>query len=407
MKRFLVTTFILSFSLLLMAGCDTDNNTGKSGYEIFPETIEFIRTQGELEIERNLISGMAVAFVDLNSGFTWTQGFGYADTIQGIPVTEDTMFNIASISKSFTAVAVMQLVEEGLIDLDEPIVTYLPEFSILPHPEYGGDYQNITIRMLLNHTSGIPGDYFGFENLEIELPEWGSISDLVLLITYLETYYKDIALSDSLNQHNPNYMNNLLMNISALTMDFEEGTATSYSNLGYTILGILIASVSNHNDYFYGFVDYMNDHILTPAVMQQSTFIMNEKFESSMAKPYLDILSGQEEVLFVNVPSTGGMFSTAEDMARFMHIILKGGGDLLEGESLNRMIDWGLGFYRWPGAIEMIGHAGGWQHKSQMFLNMEYGIGVFVATNSSIIPSPNVFMERIFRNAIRERQSIE
>lgn len=65
------------------------------------------------------------------------------------------MFQVGSTSKPFTAVAVMQLVEQGIIDLDEPIVTYIPEFSLLTSPVFGGNSDNITTRMLLSNTSGI------------------------------------------------------------------------------------------------------------------------------------------------------------------------------------------------------------------------------------------------------------
>ncbi|MCL2416026.1 MAG: serine hydrolase, partial [Defluviitaleaceae bacterium] len=106
------------------------------------------------------IPGMTVALVDADLGYTWTFGAGFADIEAGRFVNEMTLFDIGSVTKTFTAYAVLQLVEQGIIDLDEPIVTYLPDFSVLPHPVYGGDYRNITARMLLAHISGVPGDTF-------------------------------------------------------------------------------------------------------------------------------------------------------------------------------------------------------------------------------------------------------
>ena len=402
MKKFLIITFV--FSLFFLTGCD--NDTGKSGYEIFPETIELMLSQAEVEMERNFMPGMTVAFVDLDSGFTWTQGFGYADTVRGIPVIDETIFNMASISKPFTAIALMQLVEQGLIDLDEPITTYLPEFSMLPHPEYGGNYQNITIRMLLNHTAGIPRDYGAFErNLDgLGDTNWSFVGGN---IQGLETY-ADIMFMGSLNSHQPEYMNHLLTNISALTMEFTEGIRFKYSNLGYTILGILIASVSGSDNYFEGFIGHMNEHILAPAQMNESTFVMTEEFTSFMAMPYLNALLGQEEVLFVNALSTGGLFSTAKDMARFMHIILASDGIFLCDEYLRKMFDfgeieYGLGFM--PMGTDAIGHTGFWQHSSTMLLNLEYGLGVFIAVNSG--DSPTLFADMILASAIEERNTIE
>ena len=334
MKKILVTTFVLS--LFFLIGCN-----GGVDYGDFPETIGFIIEQAEAEIERGIIPGMSVAFVDLETGFTWTQGFGYADAAEGIPVTDETMFYIGTISQTFTAIAVMQLVEEGLIDLDEPIVTYLPEFRTLD-----GNYQNITTRMLLNHTSGARwAPQWLFETVNImELPMVLNTSDFVYMINYLEFYYEDIILDHSLNQQNPAYMNNLLSYISEYDIFSEEGTAASFSNLGYMLLGILVASVTNQSDYFYGFAEYVNENIFSPAQMSQSTFIMTEDFAPFMALP-----ADGEEMILNNALPSGLVFTTAEDMAKFMHLILEGGGNLIGEAYLSQMVDFsetqiGFGF---------------------------------------------------------------
>ena len=123
--------------------------------ELF-EATKHVATQQATEIMEALsIAGMTIAVVDIDSGFIWLQGLGYANAATREPVTEYTLFSVGSTAKTFTAVAVMQLVEAGLLDLDEPIVTYLPEFSLLPNPAFGGDFRNITARMLLAHVSGV------------------------------------------------------------------------------------------------------------------------------------------------------------------------------------------------------------------------------------------------------------
>ena len=409
MKKLLTLIFILSSFLIV--GCENNEN----GYEIYSETIEMMIETAERRMQSNSIPGMTIAFVDINSDFTWTHSFGYADIEQGILVTEDTLFGISGISNTFTAIAVMQLVEQGLLDLDEPIVTYLPEFSMLPHPEYGGNYQNITTRMLLNNTSGIPRDYWGIEALYRR--------GLSYVITVIASSEDDIIGAASLNSHQPEFMNNFLINISELTMDFEEGTAAAYSNIGYTILGILIASISNDDDYFEGFASYMTDHVLTPAEMNHSTFVMTEEFFPSKATAYRNATTEPDETLLLNIPMS--MFSTGSDMARFMHIILEGGGVLLNNESLMQMVDmtdvefdervggvtrsFGLGFFQpVPSNVAMVGHSGGWQHYSAMFLNLEYGIGVFIAVNSeSGATAPTPFASTALESAVEERQGSE
>ena len=419
MKKMLGFTFILSLFFLIACNGGVD-------YGDFPETIEFIIEQAEAEIERGIIPGISVAFVDLNTGFTWTQGFGYADASEDIPVTNETMFNIDRISQIFTAVAVMQLVEQGLIDLDEPIVTYLPEFNTLDR-----NYQNVTTRMLLNHTSGAewPPTWL-FETINImELPTALNASDFVYLINYLEFYYEDIILFHSLNQQNPAYMNNFLSALSEYYIFPEADPRLSFSPIitGYTILGILLAAVMNQTNYFYGFADYMNEFIFAPAQMSQSTFIMTEELVPYMAMP-----AGGEEVVFANILPAASMFTTAEDMAEFMHLILDGGGILLGEAYLNQMfdvaeneVDRTFGIY---GSHTMVGynhidrgfgfdflgndmvgqsfgfHNFSFQYSSAMYLNLEEGMGVFITMNSERVGGLNLLPSTILRTAIEERQ---
>ena len=82
----------------------------------------------------------------------YTEGFGMADRTRSVPVDADTIFNIGSISKLFCATAVMLLVDDGLMELDNPVVEYLPEFTMADDR-----YRDITVRMLLDHSSGFPG----------------------------------------------------------------------------------------------------------------------------------------------------------------------------------------------------------------------------------------------------------
>ena len=99
-------------------------------------------------------SAVAIALVD-DKRIIWSQGFGLADRDTGQMPTDSTMFGVGSVSKMFAAIAVMKLVDRGVVDLDTPLVTYLPAFRMA-----SAGYENITVRMLLNHSSGFPGtDY--------------------------------------------------------------------------------------------------------------------------------------------------------------------------------------------------------------------------------------------------------
>ena len=316
------------------------------------------------------IAGITIALVDRDSGYTWTQGIGFADIANGIYVDETTLFDIGSVSKTFAAVAVMQLVEQGIIDLDEPIVTYLPNFSVQPHPVHGGDYRNITARMLLSHFSGLPVDFF--------------------------------SGMGTTGRHYRGFMNNILSRLAAAHMDNAELQRFSYANNGFVLAGVLVAHMAGHEDFFQGYLDLTQENIFTPAGMHYTTFEINQNTNNAL--PYTTASLPPEEIVFANVPPAGGLFSNARDMARFMHIILNGGsfdGSQILSEAsvsemfrvqdfdftLSPMVQTGLGTLRMTNPVDgfvSVGHDGNWLtfHTSMQF-DLETGIGVFVSTNST------------------------
>ena len=329
-------------------------------------------------LEELSITGLTIALVDANNDFTWVQGFGYADTGTGRPVDGYSIFGVASISKPFTAIAVMQLVEEGLIDLDEPVVTYLPEFSQLPDHLVGtGDYRNITVRMLLSHASGI-------------------LSDLMASGVFsTDGYYRG-------------YMDNFLDTLAGLPMSAPESYMFAYANNAFTLLGILVATVAtDYDSVFDGFVSYTQENILTPSGMNQSTFMLTDSHMPYLAMPYINAATPDSFAYFNFLP-TGGLFASGYDMARFMHIILGGGnlpegGRLLPARTIRQMLtpqefdlasglDFmipnmqpGIGFIQTThiSGFTYVGHPGNLIHyHSDMVFDLDSGIGVFVSVNS-------------------------
>ena len=125
------------------------------------EKADYSSITGELSqlvqgaVEGAGVTGLSVALVD-DQEIVWSEGFGYADKAEGVEATPETVYQVASISKLFTATAIMQLVEEGEIDIDQPLQTYVPEFSINSRfPEAGP----ITPRDVMTHHSGLPSDW--------------------------------------------------------------------------------------------------------------------------------------------------------------------------------------------------------------------------------------------------------
>jgi len=314
------------------------------------------------------IPGATVALVDIDSGFTWTQGFGFADVENEIFVNENTIFGLGSIAKTFTAIAVMQLVEEGLVNLDTPIVEYLPDFSIQPSPLLGGDYRNITPRMLLTHTSGILPNILGYN----------SVTE---------------------NEYYPDFFNNFLEHLSSYFMNTPEDQVFTYNNNGFNLLGILVAELTGDGDYFDDFAAYMDENLFARADMTSSTFVLGPAHMPYLARPYIDV-DTPATPLFMNSLPTGGLFSTAYDMANFMEIILADDGTLVRPGTIGRMmqahdfdftttlggLEYGLGFMRMVSmdGFRTTGHNGAvFYYYADMILDVENGLGVFVAVNGA------------------------
>ncbi|MCL2527631.1 MAG: serine hydrolase [Defluviitaleaceae bacterium] len=346
-----------------------------------PIIVSAEETTGHLETTRQLaaaraaelmealsISGLTIALVDVDNDFTWLHPLGYADAANQIPVTEQTLFNIGSTAKLFTAVALMQLVEAGVLDLDEPITTYLPEFSVLPNPVHGGDYRNITARMLLTHVSGIHELHYGGA-----FPFDGKDRD---------------------------FMNRFLPILANMHMQNEEINRITYNNTAYAVLSVLVARLIGSENYFEGFENNAQENIFIPAGMVSSSFDVNDSNRPNIALAHLDANTPLGVYQYVSASGVGGMVSNAHDMAQFMHIMLSGGGDILQPatiEAMRQPQDFGIIFPNdipntpmGLGIMHVIhgdgvattGHGGNLLHHTEFLLDFDNGIGVFVSGNS-------------------------
>ena len=203
-------------------------------------------------INSNNVPGVSVAVLKSDQ-IVWSKSFGMANIEQNIPVSDSTMFMLASVSKTVTATALMQLWEDGMIDLDIDINNYLP-FEV-KHP----DYLNIpiTAKMLLAHTSGIK-DNWGVMNY------YDGDSNLSLGY-YLEEY---LNVNGSLYNQNANFTNQ------------QPGTNFNYSNIGAALIGYLVESISMQP-----FNEYCNEYIFEPLNMD-SRWFLSELDTNNIAIPY-------------------------------------------------------------------------------------------------------------------------
>jgi CubicO group peptidase (beta-lactamase class C family) len=229
------------------------------------------------EMEKSNAIGLSIALVD-DQSIVWKQGFGYQDEEKKIPATENTIYQVGSITKLFTVLATMRLAEQGKLDIDQPLQEYLPEFSI---KSCFASNQPITARTIMTHHSGIPSEH-------LKGCMFKPYSSLV----------KD--LQDEYVAFPPNYI-------------------FSYSNAAFTLLGHTIATMSKKE-----YPDYIQDELLRPIGMQHS-FVAN--FPSAdnplMSKNYS---KGQEDKAYPlrDIPA-GGLCSNVDDMAKFMQMIFAGG----------------------------------------------------------------------------------
>ena len=184
-------------------------------------------------IEKFRLTGLEVGVV-MDNEIVYAKGFGVRNSETQEPVTAESLFHMASISKPFVATGIMQLVERGKIDLDEPVVTYLPYFKLDDER-----YNQITIQQILSHVSGMPdvmGEY-GWDQ-----PEYDDQA--------LERYVRSLEDREML---------------------FNQGEEFSYSNMAYEVMGDVIAKVSGLT-----FEAYMDENIFTPLEMDNSTFLKME-----------------------------------------------------------------------------------------------------------------------------------
>ncbi|HML21126.1 MAG TPA: serine hydrolase domain-containing protein [Aggregatilinea sp.] len=254
----------------------------------YPEADAFI---AELMDEYD-IPGAGVALVQ-NREVRYVQGYGVRSTATGEPITPDTLFAIGSITKSFTALGVMRLVDQGLVSLDAPVITYLPDFQ-LSDPSAT---QTVTVRQILAQTSGLPGGDDG---------PWysGQITTLSAAVDYAAT----------------------------LTLAAAPGTVHIYDNYNYAIAGALIEQVTGQT-----WPDYMRDNVLGPLDISGETFDIEAMQQApDHAVPHsLNIVEGMQPAPFVSlagVASAGALNLSARAMGNYVQFQL--GDGTFNGQSV-------------------------------------------------------------------------
>ena len=293
---------------------------------------------------------------------------GLADIATQLPVSEDTVFRIASITKTFTAVAAMQLVERGLVDLDAPANDYLRAYELMPR-EPG--WRPATLRHLLTHTAG----------MDEEVPRSAALR-------------RDFGVSVAMGRRVPTLAEYYR---GRLVLGAEPGTRFRYSDHGPAAVGQIVEDVSGEP------LDrYLREQVFSPLGMTHTDLARSDRVRPGLATGYVLRARGPRAVTERQavMGAAGGAYSTPRDMARYLQALLGGGanehGSVLEPATLATMFEpqyrpdprlagVGLAFLRSLSAghllVEHQGTLPGF--KSQIFLAPDDGVGVMAFTNGT------------------------
>lgn len=230
----------------------------------------------DVVLARENITGLQISIIQ-NDQIVLDQGYGVADTATGKPVDADTIFEIGSITKSFTSAAILQLSERGTLKLSDRLGRYVPEYP------RGKD---ITIKQLLQMTSGIPDH----------------INDVPGSVKIISSSEGDLTSALALIKNMP--------------LNFKPGTQSVYCNTNYLLLGTVVARVSHLS-----YSDYISKNVFAPAGMTHSAFLKDESSTSNMAVGYAVVgprkLKVGGHIGYGWSGGAGSIISTAGDLARF------------------------------------------------------------------------------------------
>ncbi|RKE87236.1 serine hydrolase domain-containing protein [Epilithonimonas arachidiradicis] len=262
---------IILFVFFIFSKAEAQIDSSVSIRKLVQSSDEFFNKN--LQQNKNIV-GISAAII-VNDSVIWSNGFGYADKFNNVPMTTNTIVNMGSITKTFTSLSVMQLQQRGSLNINDPLNSYLTDFR----PKTKNiDIKDITVRSVLTHTSGIQPDI------------WKN-SDL-----------KSGKYTDVLGYINDTYIT------------YPPGMVGLYSNAGYNILGTLVKTVSKQD-----YAAYVHQNIFAPLGMSQSGFAMDGlKYRSKI------YLGGNEvEEYELRDIASGGIYTNINDFSKYAIELMK------------------------------------------------------------------------------------
>ncbi len=362
--------------LLAACGLASVSVTGSAAAQFTPFEAAIADFDAELAsgVAKNADGCYSIA-VFIGDEVIWSKGYGWADIENTSACSEETIGRVGSISKSFTAVAMMQLVERGIIGLDDPVADYLPEIEKLAEPPEG--MSPITFRMLASHTAGL--------EREPNLRGAGSGSA-----------YK--------------WEEKLLESIPTTYFKMAPGAEYSYSNIGYGILGLACSRAAG-----VPFMTLVEDQIFRPLDMYSSAFVINTpEFLARLSVGYeRDDQTGElgsEQATREHfgrgyrVP-TEGIYSTVGDLAKLAAAMMGASStEILSKESRTEMLTpqppaemYGLGFQLGDEqGMRLAGHGGSVAgYDAGVVFDRDSKIGIAILRTTSYNPSVLRLLEKL------------
>jgi CubicO group peptidase (beta-lactamase class C family)/D-alanyl-D-alanine dipeptidase len=226
------------------------------------------------------IPAISISLVD-GHRVVWAQGFGWADSAAGVRANASTVYRVGSVSKLFTDVGIMRLVEQKTLDLDAPVQKYLPDFH--PKNPFGGE---ITIRELTSHRAGLTRE-----------PPIGN---------YFDDSTRSLAAT--------------VASLNGTSLVYKPGTHTKYSNAGIAVLGYVLERTQHES-----FYPYLKRAVLAPMGLEHSAFEPLPDIRARLAKASMWTLDGRRfpaPTFELGMGPCGSMYSTVLDLGRFIEILL-------------------------------------------------------------------------------------
>lgn len=328
----------------------------------------------EAQVELRALPSLAVGIV-YDQSLIWAKGFGYADLQAKTPASVDTVYRIASITKLFTSTAIMQLRDEGLLQLDDPVEKHLPWFQVQNPFD---DAPVITIRHLLTHAAGLPR--------EAAFPYWAD---------------RDFPTPEAIRETLPTQ-----------SLALMPGTQWKYSNLGLALAGEIVEAVAGEP-----YAQYIQANILDPLDMAATYVDVPENAPNAAIGYGARKPEGSRDVVpFTDckgITPAANMASTVGDLAKFAMLQMRGGprggAQILKGASIREMHQihylhpsWqtgrGLGFHLWRlHGKTLVGHGGALEgFRTDIQVSTEDKVAAVVLSNGHDTV-PVYYTEKIFK----------